>query len=79
MNAKDIESKIRQGLPQADVRVEDTRGDGRHFTALVICSAFEGKSRIEQHQMVYRTLGESVGNAVHALQLVTRIKTEDQK
>ncbi len=79
MNAKDIENKIRQGLPQAEVRVEDTRGDGRHFTAVVICPSFEGKSRIEQHQMVYRTLGDSMASAVHALQLVTRAITGDQK
>ena len=76
MNAKDIENKIRQGLPQAEVQVEDTRGDGRHFTAVVVCAAFAGKTRIEQHQMVYRTLGDSVGNAVHALQLVTRATAE---
>ena len=78
MNAKDIEDKISQGLPGADVRVEDTRGDGRHFTAMVVCAAFEGKTRIQQHQMVYRTLGDSVGNAVHALELVTRTPADAQ-
>ena len=72
MNADDIATLLRQKMPEADVHVEDTRGDGRHFTALVVSAAFEGLTRIQQHQMVYKALGACVGEEVHALQIVTR-------
>ncbi len=72
MNADDIAAMLRQKMPDADVQVEDTRGDGRHFTATVVSQSFEGLSRIQQHQLVYKALGACVGEEVHALQIVTR-------
>lgn len=78
MNTDDIARLIRESLPGADVQVEDTRGDGRHYTAHVTAEQFEGASRIQQHQMVYRALGALVGEDVHALQIVTRRPSEGQ-
>lgn len=72
MNADDIAAVLRQKIPAATVQVKDTRGDGRHFTATVVTEAFQGLSRIQQHQMVYKALGACVGEEVHALQIVTR-------
>lgn len=72
MNADDIAALLRQNMPHAEVHVEDTRGDGRHFTATVVSDDFEGLTRIQQHQMVYKALGACVGEEVHALQIVTR-------
>ena len=72
MNADDIAALLRQHIPNADIQVEDTRGDGRHFTAVVVTEAFHGLSRIQQHQVVYKALGACVGEEVHALQIITR-------
>jgi stress-induced morphogen len=66
-----IERLIKEGLPGAQVTIEDLRGDGDHYAATVVSPAFRGKSRIQQHQMVYRALGGHVGNALHALALQT--------
>lgn len=77
MNAEDIAALLRDKMPDADVAVEDTRGDGRHFTAKVVSAAFEGLSRIQQHQMVYKALGACVGEDVHALQIVTRTPDDE--
>jgi stress-induced morphogen len=71
LDAATIERLIKEGLPGAQVTVEDLRGDGDHYAATVVSSAFKGKSRIQQHQMVYRALGGHVGNALHALALQT--------
>ncbi len=73
MNADDIAALLRQKIPNAEVQVDDTRGDGRHFTAVVVSASFEGLSRIQQHQLVYKALGACVGEEVHALQIVTRV------
>lgn len=77
MKTDEIAHMIRESLPGADVAVEDTRGDGRHYTAVVTAPQFEGLNRIQQHQMVYRALGALVGEEVHALQLVTRRPGEE--
>ena len=71
LDAATIERLIKEGLPGAQVTVEDLRGDGDHYAATVVSSAFKGKSRVQQHQMVYRALGGHVGNALHALALQT--------
>ncbi|HEX4111772.1 MAG TPA: BolA family transcriptional regulator [Stellaceae bacterium] len=71
LDAATIERLIREGLPGAQVTVEDLAGDGDHYAARVVSPAFRGKSRIQQHQMVYRALGGHVGNALHALALQT--------
>jgi stress-induced morphogen len=76
MDAATIERLIREGLPDAEVSIEDLRGDGDHYAALVVCPAFKGKSRVQQHQMVYQALRGHMGNALHALALQTSAPAE---
>ena len=71
MEAAAIEEMIRSALPDAKVVIEDLRGDGDHYSALVVSSAFAGKSRVQQHQMVYAALGGRMGGELHALALQT--------
>ena len=71
MEAADIARLIKEGLPDAEVSIEDLRGDGDHYAALVVSPAFRGKSRIQQHQMVYRALQGKMGGELHALALQT--------
>ncbi len=73
MTADEIGALIREGLPQAEVTVEDLAGDGNHYRAHVIAPAFRGKSRVQQHQMVYRALGARMGGELHALALTTAV------
>lgn len=70
MDAVTIQNLIQAGLPDADVTV--LGDDGQHFEATVICAQFEGKNMIQQHRMVYETLGALMGNEIHALALNTR-------
>ena len=72
MAASEIERLIKTGIPDAEVTIEDLRGDGDHYAAYVVSSEFVGKSRVQQHQMVYRALGEAMHGPVHALKLQTR-------
>lgn len=71
MTAAEIEDLIRADLPDAEITVEDLAGDGNHYRAHVISPAFRGKTRVQQHQMVYRALGGRMGGALHALALTT--------
>ena len=71
MDASEIEVLIREALPDAQVTIEDLRGDGDHYAALVVSSAFAGKSRVQQHQLVYQALQGRMGTALHALSLTT--------
>ena len=71
MSAADIESMIKESFPDAQVTIEDVRGDGDHYAATVIASAFTGKSRVQQHQMVYAALKGKMGGQLHALALQT--------
>jgi stress-induced morphogen len=71
MTADEISALIQEGLPQAEVTIEDLAGDGNHYRAHVIAPAFRGKSRVQQHQMVYRALGARMGGELHALALTT--------
>lgn len=71
MAAAEIESLIRAAFPDAEVTIEDLRGDGDHYAATVVCAAFRGKSRVQQHQMVYAALSGRMGGALHALALQT--------
>ena len=71
MSAADIESMIKESFPDAQVTIEDLRGDGDHHAATVIASAFTGKSRVQQHQMVYAALKGKMGGQLHALALQT--------
>lgn len=71
MSANEIEALILAGLPDAEVTIEDLVGDGNHYRAHVVAPAFRGKSRVQQHQMVYAALGERMGGQLHALALTT--------
>lgn len=73
MQAAEIEQLIRQGLPGAEVRIEDLRGDGDHYAAYVRSAAFKGKTRVQQHQMVYAALQGRMGGELHALMLHTSL------
>jgi len=73
MEAGEIETLIREALPDAEVRIEDLRGDGDHYAALVVSAAFEGKTRVQQHQMVYEALRGRMGGELHALALQTAV------
>jgi stress-induced morphogen len=71
MDARDIESMIKDVLPDAVVEIKDLAGDGDHYAATVTSSAFKGKTRVQQHQMVYAALQGRMGGALHALALTT--------
>lgn len=71
MQAEDIERLIREALPDAEVAIEDLAGDGDHYAARVVSEAFRGKSRVQQHQIVYRALQGRMGGELHALALRT--------
>ncbi|MCZ6720427.1 MAG: BolA family transcriptional regulator [Proteobacteria bacterium] len=73
MDAQEIERLIRESIPEADVTIEDLRGDGDHYAARVVSPAFKGKTRIQQHQMVYQALRGNMGNVLHALALQTSV------
>jgi len=72
MDPCEIEQLIRDGLPGAVVEIIDLRGDGDHYAARVVSSAFKGKSRVQQHQMVYKALRGRMGGELHALALQTQ-------
>ena len=71
MDAKEVESLIRQGMPDAHVEVRDTTGGGDHFDALIVSAVFEGKGLVERHKTVYKALGDAMRVRVHALSLRT--------
>ena len=71
MAAQDIVRLIQEGIPGAQVEIEDLAGDGDHYAATVVASAFAGKSKVQQHQMVYSALGGRMGGVLHALKLTT--------
>jgi len=73
MNAADIERLIKAGLPDAVVTITDLAGDGNHYAATVMSTAFKGKSRVAQHQLVYDALGGRMGGELHALALTTAL------
>jgi stress-induced morphogen len=71
MDAAEIEALIKSALPDAKVTIEDLAGDGDHYAATVVSSAFKGISRVKQHQIVYAALQGRMGGALHALALQT--------
>jgi len=73
MKAADIEKMIKDALPDAQIEIIDLRGDGDHYKAIVKSMAFEGKSRIQQHQMIYAALKGNMGGVLHALALETGV------
>jgi stress-induced morphogen len=70
--AEDIKLRIEQAIPDARVEVEDWTGGGDHFRATVVSPAFNGKSRVQQHKMVYEVFGAEIGGPIHALSLTTK-------
>ena len=71
MSPAEIEALIRAAIPDAQVTIEDLAGDGDHYAATVVSEAFRGKSRVQQHQMVYSALQGRMGGVLHALALTT--------
>jgi len=71
MQAAEIEALIKAAPPDAEVTIEDLAGDGDHYAATVVSSAFAGKTRVQQHQMVYAALKGNMGGVLHALALTT--------
>jgi stress-induced morphogen len=73
MAATEIERFIKEALPDATIDIRDLAGDGNHYAATVASSAFKGKSRVQQHQMVYAALKGNMGGVLHALALTTSV------
>jgi len=71
MEASEIARLIKEAIPDAEVTIEDLRGDGDHYAAHVVSAAFIGKSRVQQHQMVYEAMRGGMGDKLHALALQT--------
>ncbi|MGE0626933.1 MAG: BolA/IbaG family iron-sulfur metabolism protein [Hyphomicrobiaceae bacterium] len=74
MDAHEIESLIKAHFPDADVSIRDLAGDGNHYAAHVVAREFKGKSRVQQHKLVYDALGDRMGGVLHALALTTAAK-----
>ena len=72
MTKESIEELIIQSIPDAKVSIEDLRGDGDHYSATVISKSFDGKSKLDQHKMVYNSLQGKMGIELHALVLKTK-------
>ena len=71
MESAEIERLIKLALPDALVEIRDLAGDGDHYSASVVSAAFQGKTRVAQHKMVYEALGGQMGGVLHALALQT--------
>ena len=74
MNLKEIEKLIKESIPDALVEIQDLAGDGNHYSATISSSVFIGKSKIEQHYIVYASLKGIMGNELHALAIKTKEK-----
>ena len=72
MNLSEIKSLIKEAMPDAIVEIQDLAGDGNHYSATITSSQFSGKSKIEQHKMVYNSLKGRMGNELHALAIKTK-------
>lgn len=73
MEATEIERRIKAAIPDANIEIRDLAGDGDHWAATVISESFRGKTRVQQHQMVYAAVGGDMGGALHALALQTNV------
>lgn len=71
MDAEEIKEMIQTGIPGCEVTITDLRGDGDHYAAHIISESFQGKTRVQQHQMVYQALQGKMGNELHALAIQT--------
>ena len=74
MDLKEIEKLIKESIPDALVEIQDLAGDGNHYSATISSSEFIGKSKIEQHKIVYASLKGKMGNELHALEIKTKEK-----
>lgn len=72
MTAQDIQRFLEEGIPGASIFIEDTAGDGEHYAVTVVAECFRGKSRVQQHQLVYGALGGRMGGELHALAVTTK-------
>ena len=72
LSKEELEKFIKEGIPNSIITIEDLRGDGDHYSATVISKSFKGKTKIEQHKMVYNSLEGKMGNELHALMLKTK-------
>ncbi|WP_062229045.1 BolA/IbaG family iron-sulfur metabolism protein [Aureimonas frigidaquae] len=79
MNAQDIEKMIKDGIPDAVVTIRDLAGDGDHYAAEVVAESFRGKTRVQQHQMVYQALQGNMGGILHALALQTSAPRQEDE
>ena len=77
MDPDEIERLIKDSMPDAVVAIKDLAGDGDHYAAHIVSSAFEGKSRVQQHQMDYQALQGRMGGELHALALQTALPERD--
>jgi stress-induced morphogen len=75
MQSHEIEALIKEALPDASVEIRDLAGDGDHYAATVVSAAFKGKTRVQQHQIVYAALKGQMGGQLHALALTTSAPT----
>jgi stress-induced morphogen len=73
MAADEIARLIKERFPDAEIRIDDLAGDGDHYAANIVAEAFRGKTRVQQHQMVYDALKGKMGGALHALALKTSV------
>ena len=74
LSKEDLEKYIKNSIPDSTIIIEDLRGDGDHYSATVISKSFKGKTKIEQHKMVYDSLEGKMGNELHALMLKTKME-----
>jgi stress-induced morphogen len=78
-SSEDIRQRIEASLPGASAKVEDYTGGGDHFRATVTSPAFAGRSRIDQHRLVYEIFGAEIGGPIHALSLKTQTPTDGEQ
>jgi|TARA_B100001029_G_scaffold106796_1_gene88137 stress-induced morphogen len=74
LSIKEIESLIKESIPDASIEIKDLMGDNNHYSAIIKSSIFKGKSKIEQHKMIYKSLKGKMGNELHALSITTEAK-----
>ena len=73
LKIEQLDQLLKEGLPGSDIRIDDVRGDGEHYTVYISYEGFIGKNRVQQHQMVYAALKGKMGGELHALQIHTSI------
>ena len=71
LKLKEIENLIKKAIPDAEITIQDLAGDDNHYSATIKSQVFKGKSKIEQHKLVYKALGSRMGNELHALAINT--------